>query len=377
MGKWKYTNFYHRTLPGESRCLKNGFLLQSRMEKFSARVIDLQVANPWKIASSSGSETQQTVIVELTDGSTHALGEAAPSIIYGESAGQVCRFLQGVDYRHVSMGDIAGSMEYLSALPGIPMAAKCALNLALLDGAAKRAGKSLNSYLGLGFRENQHVSSFSIGIDAPEIIHKKVLDASAFPVLKLKVGDSRDRENLAALRAAAPKKPVRVDANEGWKNREEALRMLEWLAAADDNIQFVEQPMPRSTPMEDWKWLKGRSPLPLFADESCHTVADINRCAEAFHGVNVKLVKTGGVSMAYDTLQAARKCGLKTMIGCMIETSVQISAAAHLAELADYLDLDGNLLIINDPFLGVTAKSGILSFADAREKHGLQAGPRG
>jgi L-alanine-DL-glutamate epimerase-like enolase superfamily enzyme len=178
------------------------------------------------------------------------------------------------------------------------------------------------------------------------------------------------------LRAAAPDKPVRVDANEGWKTKEEALQMLEWLASTDKNLQFVEQPMPRTTPLADLKWLKAHSPLPLFADESCHTVADIARCAEGFHGINVKLVKTGGVSMAQDTLVAARRIGLKTMIGCMIETSVQISAAAHLAELADYLDLDGNLLITNDPFTGVTAKDGVLSFATTKEKHGLQAGPR-
>jgi L-alanine-DL-glutamate epimerase-like enolase superfamily enzyme len=346
------------------------------MEKFSARVVELQLVNPWKIASSEGSESHQTVIVELTDGGTHALGEAAPSILYGESAAGVCEFLQGIDHRQLSFGDVPGSMNHLSALPGIPVAAKCALNLALLDGAAKRAGKSLNTFLGLGFRERHHVSSFSIGIDAPEIIHKKVLEAARFPVLKLKVGDPRDRENFAALRAAAPKKPVRVDANEGWKTREEALRMLEWLVATDDNIQFVEQPMPRETLTEDLKWLKARAPLPLFADESCHTTADIGRCAEGFHGVNVKLVKTGGVTMAYDTLQAARKMGLKTMIGCMIETSVLISAAAHLAELADYLDVDGNLLITNDPFFGVTASSGVLSFAHAKEKYGLQVGSK-
>jgi L-alanine-DL-glutamate epimerase-like enolase superfamily enzyme len=341
------------------------------MEKFSARVVELQLANPWKIASSEGSESHQTVIVELTDGGTHALGEAAPSILYGESAAGVCEFLQGIDHRQLSFGDVPGSMNHLSALPGIPVAAKCALNLALLDGTAKRAGKPLNSFLGLGFREHHHVSSFSIGIDAPEIIQKKVLEAASFPVLKLKVGDPRDRENFAALRSAAPKKPVRVDANEGWKTREEALRMLEWLVATDDNIQFVEQPMSRETPMEDLKWLKARSPLPLFADESCHTVADIGRCASGFHGVNVKLVKTGGITMACDTLQAARKMGLKTMIGFMIETSILISAAAHLAELADYLDVDGNLLITNDPFLGVTTNAGVLSFANAKEKHGL------
>jgi len=173
----------------------------------------------------------------------------------------------------------------------------------------------------------------------------------------------------------SPDKPVRVDANEGWKTKEDALRMLEWLVATDDNIQFIEQPMPRDAADKDLIWLKERSPLPVFADESCHTVKDIPRCAECFHGVNVKLVKTGGASMAKETLEAARNTGLKTMIGCMIETSVLISAAAHLAELADFLDIDGNVLITNDPFAGVTAKNGILSFATAREKNGLRVQP--
>jgi L-alanine-DL-glutamate epimerase-like enolase superfamily enzyme len=250
------------------------------------------------------------------------------------------------------------------------------LNLALLDGAAKLAGKALYDFLGLGFRERHHVTSFTIGIDSPEMVRKKTLDAANYPVLKLKVGDPRDRENFAALRAVAPDKPVRADANEGWKTKDEALRMLEWLAATDKKIQFVEQPMPRDASPQDFAWLKARSPLPIFADESCHTVKDIPRCADCFHGVNVKLVKTGGVSMAKETLEAARRAGLKTMIGCMIETSVLVSAAAHLAELADYLDVDGNILITNDPFLGVTAEKGILSFASAPEKNGLRVSAR-
>ncbi len=346
--------------------------------KISARACELRLANPWKIASSKGSGTHQTVIVELTDtDGFSALGEAAPSVLYGESAGGVLQTLVGLDATKLSFTDLAGSMEFLETIPNIPVAAKCALNLALLDGAAKRAGQALCDFLCLGFRENHHVTSFSIGIDAPEIIRKKVLEAAPYPVLKLKVGAPRDRENFAALRAAAPDKPVRVDANEGWKTKEEALRMLEWLAATDRNIQFCEQPMPRDASDQDLKWLKARSPLPVFADEACHTVRDIPRCAECFHGVNVKLVKTGGVSMAKETLAAARKTGLKTMIGCMIETSVQISAAAHLAELADYLDVDGSLLITNDPYAGVTAEKGILSFASAREKRGLRASPRG
>jgi L-alanine-DL-glutamate epimerase-like enolase superfamily enzyme len=345
--------------------------------KLTARICELRLANPWKIASSKGSGTHRTVIVELTDASgLRALGEAAPSSLYGESAEGVLEFLSRLDPSRLAFGDVAGSMAWLEAVPGIPAAARCALNLALLDGAAKQSGQALYDFLGLGFREHHHVTSFSIGIDAPDIIHKKVLDAAPYPVLKLKVGDPRDRENFAALRAAAPDKPVRVDANEGWKTKEDALKMIAWLVATDARIQFIEQPMPRETRAADLIWLKERSPLPIFADESCHTVKDIARCAECFHGINVKLVKTGGVSMALATLRAARQAGLKTMIGCMIETSVMISAAAHLAELADFLDIDGNLLTTNDPFVGVTAELGILSFAAATEKHGLRVNPR-
>jgi L-alanine-DL-glutamate epimerase-like enolase superfamily enzyme len=344
--------------------------------KLISRAYELHLANPWKIASSKGSGTHRTVVVELSDAGTNAIGEAAPSSLYGESADGTIKFLQQMDTAKLSFGDVPGSMEYLETLPGIPVAAKCALNLALLDGAAKSAGKPLYDFVGVGFRENHHVTSFSIGIDAPDVIRKKVLEAAQYPVIKLKVGDPRDRENLTALRSVAPDKPVRADANEGWKTKEEALRMLEWLAATDKKIQFVEQPMPRDAAANDLIWLKERSPLPLFADESCHTVKDIPRCAECFHGVNVKLVKTGGASMAQETLQAARKAGLKTMIGCMIETSVLISAAAHLAELADFLDIDGNILITNDPFAGVIAHNGILSFAGAKEKNGLRVRPR-
>jgi L-alanine-DL-glutamate epimerase-like enolase superfamily enzyme len=203
------------------------------------------------------------------------------------------------------------------------------------------------------------------------MIRKKVAEAERFPILKLKVGVPGDRENLAALRSVAPTKTVRVDANEGWKTKEEALERLEWLAR-DPHIQYVEQPMPAASPRADLIWLKERSPLPLLADEGYHTAADAALCAECYHGVNVKLVKTGGVSGGFEALSAARKLGLKTMIGCMIETSILISAAAHLAELCDFLDLDGNLLIKDDPYLGVTAERGILSFAGAPEKLGLR-----
>ena len=346
--------------------------------KINARALELRLTNPWKIANASGTGTQGTVIVELADADgVTGLGEAAPSVLYGESVQDLLKSLPQIDASRLSFADISGSMAYLDQVPALPVSAKCALNTALLDGAAKRAGVALYDYFKLGFREYQHLTSFSIGIDTPDRIREKTLSAVDFPVLKLKIGDARDRENLAALRSAAPDKPVRVDANEAWKTKEEALRMLEWLAATDQNIQFVEQPMPRATADLDLQWLMDRSPMPLFADEACHTVRDVPRCAACFHGVNVKLVKAGGVSMALETLQAARRAGLRTMIGCMIETSVLISAAAHLAELADYLDLDGNILITNDPYAGVTAAHGRLSFTNANERRGLRVCARG
>lgn len=340
--------------------------------------VDLQLTHRWAIASGSsqGASVNQVVVVELTDADgIVGLGEAAPARTYGETPAGVLAFCARVDASRLAFDDIPGSMAYLASLDPHEMAAKCAFNLALWDGAARRARQPLYDFLGLGFRDQHHVTSFSIGIDTPDVIREKVLAAERYPVLKLKVGDTNELANLAALRSVAPGKAVRVDANEGWKTKEEALERVEWLAR-DGHIQFIEQPMPRTTPAADLIWLKERSPLPLLADESYHSAADLPHCADCFHGVNVKLVKTGGVSVAFDSLQAARHHGLKTMIGCMIESSILISAAAHLAELADYLDIDGNLLITNDPYLGVTAEKGVLSFANAVAPHGLRVTKR-
>jgi L-alanine-DL-glutamate epimerase-like enolase superfamily enzyme len=316
------------------------------------------------------------VVVELTDcDGLVGRGEAAPISRYQESTKSVENFLQKVDPARLSADSIPQSMAYLETLSDREMAAKCSLNIALLDLAAKRARKPLHDFLELGFREKHHVTSFTIGLGDPSLTREKVLAARDFPVLKIKVGGTEDQAALQAVREVAPEKRVRLDANEAWHTREEALQNIEWLAR-DPHVEFVEQPLPAAAPPGDWIWLKQRSPLPIFADESHHLSADTARAAECFHGVNIKLVKSAGVTGALEALRAARNAGLKTMLGCMIESSILISAAAHLAELCDYLDLDGNLLTTNDPYLGVTAKNGILSFAHAPEKYGLRVRPR-
>ena len=340
---------------------------------------DLMLNHTWAIsrsvATGGGSKLTSVVLVRLQDKSTTGLGEAPVSRRYAQSAALIQDFLRLVDPNKLSFHDIPGSMAYLEKLAPNHSSAKCALNVALVDGAARQAGQPVYDLLGLGFTENKHVTSLSIGIDTPDMVRRKVAEAASYPILKLKIGAPGDQENLAALRQLDPQKTVRVDANEGWTTKEEALRQLEWLAR-DPHLEFVEQPMPASTPLPDLAWLKSRSPLPLFADESCHSARDISDCAQCYHGVNVKLLKTGGITGAHETLQAARQAGLKTMLGCMIETSILITAAAHLAELTDHLDLDGNLLISNDPFAGATASLGAVSFAAAPAKIGLRVKSR-
>jgi L-alanine-DL-glutamate epimerase-like enolase superfamily enzyme len=348
--------------------------------KLDFRKFDLTLKNTWAIAkgimdTGGGSDVISTVLVRLQDKGLTGLGEAPCSRRYSESVDSMQAFLKLVNPEKLSFDDVPGSMAYLEKLSPKDYSAKCAINVALLDAAARKAGKPIYDVLGLGFKEGAHITSFSIGIDSAEVIRRKTADAAPYPKLKLKVGAPGDRDNLAALRQAAPTKTVRVDANEGWKTKEEALQNLEWFAK-DPNIEYVEQPMPATTPRKDLAWLKARSPLPLYGDESCHHPSDIELCAECYHGVNVKLLKSGGITGAYETLKAARKAGLKTMVGCMIETSVLISAAAHVAELTDHLDIDGNILCTNDPYLGATAENGMVSFAHAPEPAGLRVKPK-
>ncbi|MDB6110194.1 MAG: Mandelate racemase/muconate lactonizing protein [Pedosphaera sp.] len=340
--------------------------------KINSFQFELHLAHEWATAGSAAKKGRVVTFVELNSADGFAgVGESAPSSRYGETLETVVAFLKKVDPQKLSFDDVAASMAYLDRISPNDFAAKAAVNIALLDGAAKQAGQAVYDFLGLGFTENKHVTSYTIGIDTPEKVRQKVLEAASYPMLKCKVGVPQDREIMAALRSVAPTKRLCIDANEGWKTKEAALEKIEWFAR-DPHIEFVEQPMPAGTSAQDLAWLKQRSPLPLFADESFISAKDAAFCVDCYHGVNVKLIKTGGISGGFEALQAARKAGLKTMIGCMIESSVLITAGAHLAELADYLDIDTNLLITNDPYRGCSAPNGIISFAGAPEPTGLQ-----
>ncbi|HEX8985432.1 MAG TPA: dipeptide epimerase, partial [Bryobacteraceae bacterium] len=238
-------------------------------------------------------------------------------------------------------------------------AAKSALNIALMDWVGKKLGVPLYRYFGLDAHAAP-VTTFSIGIDTPEITRQKVREAEAFPVLKIKVGLVTDEATIEAVRSVTDK-PLRVDANEGWKDREEAARKINWLEK--HGVEFIEQPMPASMG-EDIRWLRSRVHIPIIADEACLRPEDVPKCAGIYDGVNIKLDKCGGILGAYRMLQIAKGLGLKTMLGCMVSSSIAVTAAAHLSPLVDYADLDGNLLIANDAYRGVSVEKGKLVLPD-------------
>jgi L-alanine-DL-glutamate epimerase-like enolase superfamily enzyme len=183
-----------------------------------------------------------------------------------------------------------------------------------------------------------------------------VREAEDFPFLKIKVGLDSDEATLDAVRSVT-KKPLRVDANEGWTRKEEAVRKINWLES--QGVQLVEQPMPAHM-LEEARWVRSRVHIPIFADEACHSPEDVPKLRDGFDGIVVKLDKSGGLNEAHRMITVAKALGMKTMIGCMVSSSCTITAAAHLTPLADYADLDGHLLISNDPYVGVAVDKGKL-----------------
>ncbi|MFI5169770.1 MAG: dipeptide epimerase [Vicinamibacterales bacterium] len=322
--------------------------------------VRLHLRHTWTTTMSS-SEYRDTVEVRLTREGVTGIGGGAPIVRYDESAETATRALQ--DVRPLAAtGDPWRAETFLGeafrALPG-QYAARAALDIALHDWLGRRLGIPVYRLLGLDPGEAP-LTTFSIGIDSPEITRQKVREAAEFPVLKIKVGLDSDEATLDAVRSVTGK-PLRVDANEGWKDKETAIRKLEWLATR--GVELVEQPMPAAM-LDEAGWLKARSPLPLFADEACLRAKDIPGLAGAFHGVNVKVDKAGGLREALRMIHTARACGLQILLGCMVSSSASTTAAAHISPLVDFADLDGHLLVSDDPWEGVRVKDGRLILPD-------------
>jgi L-alanine-DL-glutamate epimerase-like enolase superfamily enzyme len=332
------------------------------------RIERLKLRHTWTTTMSS-SDYRDTLYVAYTRDGITGHGEGAPIVRYRENAEGALRAVQSVSdlVSHADPWQFAKLMQEVFGRVEDEWAGKAAIDIALMDWIGQKLGVPLYRYFGLDPRDTP-VTTFSIGIDNPEMTRQKVREAADFPVLKIKVGLDTDEATIAAVRSATDK-PLRVDANEGWKDKEVAVRKINWLAG--QGVEFVEQPMPADM-LDEMRWVHERVHVPLIADEACRHASDIPKLVGAFDGVNVKLDKAGGILEAHRMIQVAKALGLKTMLGCMVSSSVSVTAAAHLSPLVNYADLDGNLLIANDPFKGVLVEKGKLILPD-RPGLGLQA----
>ena len=318
-------------------------------------VLELALRDPFVIARSEhgGGHRITTVIAELRDDRYPGLigvGEGYPDRFYGETPATMTAVLpllvEAIGEPGLSVAGLAAAGATMNATIAHHGAAKCALDIALHDLAAQVAGQPLHAFLGLS--NDLPATDFTIGIDRPDVVAERAARAARFPALKIKVGGPDDLATLEAVRRVYAG-PIRVDANTGWQP-DDAARLLPELERL--GVELVEQPFPPHR-LDQLRWLQERSPLPIVADESAVTIDDLDGLVGVVAGVNVKLAKCGGVGAAHRMLLRARELGFRTFLGCMEETSVGIAASAAVASLADWVDLDGNLLLAADPFDGL------------------------
>jgi L-alanine-DL-glutamate epimerase-like enolase superfamily enzyme len=320
----------------------------------------LELRHAFTIATSSRTTTP-VMLVEVEKDGIIGYGEASMPPYLGESQETAAAFLGKVDLTRfpdpVQLTEVLPAIDALA--PGNP-AAKAAVDIALHDWVGKKFGQPWFRLWGLD-PSKAPVTTFTIGIDTKEVVRQKTREAAEYKVLKVKLGRDNDREMIETIREVTDV-PIRGDANQGWKTKEEALKMIEWLATK--NVEFVEQPMPK-TMVEEHAWLRERSPLPIVGDEAVQRLPDVRKAWGAYDGINIKLMKSTGMREAYAMVLLARALEMKVMLGCMTETSVAISAAAQLSPLVDWADLDGALLIKNDPFNGARVVDGKVVLTDS------------
>ncbi len=325
----------------------------------SHEVLELALRDPFRIARAEHGAGQRitTVVVELRDDRVPGIvgvGEGYPDRFYGETpetmASVMPMLLAAIDEPDLDApGVIAAGLAMEAAIRGHG-AARCAIDIALHDLAGKVVGLPVHELLGLS--ADIPPTDFTIGIDEPAVVAERARRAADFPALKIKVGGPADLATLRAVREVFAG-PIRIDANTGW-TREAAMELLP--ALIDLGVELIEQPFPARA-YRDLAWLQERSSLPIVADESCVLPEDLEALVGVVAGINVKLAKCGGIGPAHRMLAQGRESGFRTFLGCMEETSVGIAASAVVGSLAEWIDLDGNLLLAADPFEGLELES--------------------
>ncbi|MDI1319749.1 MAG: dipeptide epimerase [bacterium] len=319
----------------------------------------LELRHAFNIANHSRTTTP-AMLVEVEHDGVIGYGEAAMPPYLGESQDTAAAFLRLVDLnRFADPFRLEEILPAIDALAPGNTAAKAAVDIALHDWIGKKLGAPWHRIWGLD-PAKAPVTSFTIGLDTAEVVRAKTREAAPYKIIKVKLGRDTDHMMIESIRSVT-NTPITVDANQGWTDRSEALKKIEWLAT--QGVVFIEQPMPKEQ-RDDTAWLRERSPLPLIADESVQRLADVRKAHGVFDGVNLKLMKCTGLREAHQMITLARALDLKVMLGCMTETSCAISAAAQLSPLVDWADLDGALLIKNDPFDGATLVDGKVTLSD-------------
>ena len=335
----------------------NHYLVNDMKLRFYPYTLELK--HTFTIANFSRTTTPD-MMVEVEKDGIIGYGEASMPPYLGESQETASAFLGKVDLSKFpdpfQFEEIMPAIDAIA--PGNP-AAKAAVDIALHDWAGKKMGQPWYRIWGLNPAKTP-VTSFTIGIDTEDVVRQKTKEADIYKILKVKLGRDTDKMMIETIRQVTDK-PITTDANQGWKNRDEALKMIEWLATK--GVVFVEQPMPKEQ-LDDIAWLHERSPLPLMGDESVQRLADVKKVQGVFDGINIKLMKCTGIREAYKMIILARALGMKVMLGCMTETSCAITAAAQLSPLVDWADLDGAVLIKNDLFDGSTIVDGKVTLND-------------
>ena len=328
--------------------------------KLSWKPYELQLKHAFNISTYSRKTTPVVLTTIEYDGLV-GYGEASLPPYLGETQASVIEFLKKVDLSGFSNPlELEEIIHYIDSIAENNTAAKASVDIALHDLAGKIIGKPWHQLWGLK-KENVPDTTFTIGIDTDEVVRQKVREVEGlFNILKVKLGGTDDKRMIETIRSVTAL-PLAVDANQGWKDKHQALDMILWLK--EKGIVMIEQPMPKYN-LDPIAWLTEESPLPIFADESVQRLRDVERMKGVFSGINIKLMKCTGMREAWQMRNLAQALGMKVMIGCMTETSCAISAATQLAPGLDFADLDGALLIQNDAFEGATLQNGKIIATD-------------
>ncbi|MDD2474293.1 MAG: enolase C-terminal domain-like protein [Dysgonamonadaceae bacterium] len=345
------------SIMGNNKTFKNK---SSARMKLTWTTYDLQLKHVFTISGFSR-KTTPVVLTKIEYDGLVGYGEASLPPYLGETQASVIEFLKKVDLSPFSdPTHLEEILHYIDHIAENNTAAKASIDIALHDLTGKIIGAPWHKIWGLNKMEVPD-TTFTIGIDTDEMVRKKTREVLGdFNILKIKVGGEHDKRMIEAIRSVT-ELPMAVDANQGWKDKHEALDMIHWLK--EKGIVMVEQPMPKYD-FDNIAWLTERSPLPIFADESLQRLRDIEKMKGVFSGINIKLMKCTGMREAWKMRNLAEALNMKVMIGCMTETSCAISAASQLSAGLDFADLDGALLISNDCFEGAKLEEGKIIASD-------------